>query len=94
MDVGIRCVWHVVVDDMRDIFHIETACRDVGGNHNGEVTTLETTQRLLTLSLCTVAVKARHTEPRVCNLAGDLICAMFGACEDQHRFGCSLFEQF
>src|SRR5215216_6780734 len=93
MDVSICCVWHVIVNDMRDIFHVETACCDIRGNHNREVSALETTQRLLTLPLCAVAVQARHTESCMCNLASDLVCAMFRACEDQHRFGRGLFEQ-
>src|SRR5215207_572884 len=92
MDVGISGVWHIVVDDMRDILHIETTCRDIGGNHDGEVSALETAERLLALSLGAIAVQARNAKSRVCNLARNLIGAMFGAREDQHRFGGGLFE--
>ena len=52
-----------------------------------------TTERLLALSLRAVAVQARHAESCMGNLTGDLICAMFRTCEDQYRFGGSLFEQ-
>ena len=93
MDVGVSSVRHVEVDDVRDALHVEAARRNVGGDHDAEMSALETAKRLLTLSLRAIAVQARDAMTRVRDLTRQLFGAMFGACEDQHRFGGSLFEQ-
>lgn len=84
VDVGVGGVWHVEVDDMRDTFNIETACRDVRGDHDMEVSGLKTVQRLFALSLCAIAVQARDAMPRVCDLTREFIGAMFGAGKDEY----------
>lgn len=94
MDVGIGSVRHVEVDDMRDVFYIEAARRDVGGNHDGKMPALETTERLLALTLRAVTVQARDSKTSVRDLTCNLLGAMFRAREDQHRIGRSLLEQF
>src|SRR5574341_374816 len=84
MDVGIGSVGHIVVDDMRDVLHIESARRDVGGNHDGKVPALETAERMLALSLRAVAVQTCDAKARMRNLACDFLGSMFGTREDQH----------
>ncbi len=42
MDVRIRRIGHVIVDDVRDAVDIETARGDVGGDHDREVSRFET----------------------------------------------------
>jgi hypothetical protein len=84
MDVGIGGVRHVEVDDVRDAFNIKSARRNIGGDHDREVSTFETAEGLLTLSLRAVAVQARDLMSRVCDLACNFIRAMFGAGEDEH----------
>ena len=51
VNVGIGCIGHVKVDDVRDAFDIESAGGDVGGDHDVEVSAFETVQRVLTLPL-------------------------------------------
>ena len=51
MNIGIGSIRHIEVDHMRDAFHIETACRDVSGNHNWKMPGLEASERLFTLAL-------------------------------------------
>ena len=94
MDVGVGGVGHVVVDDVRDAVNVETARRDIGGDHDGEVPGFETVQGLFALSLCAVAMQAGDAMSRVGDLARDLVGAMFGAGEDQHRIRVDLLEQF
>ena len=84
MDVGIGGIRHVKVDDVRDALNIKPTRRDIGGDHDAEMSALETAERHLALSLCAVAVQARDFMSGVCDLARDLIGAMFGAGEDQH----------
>lgn len=50
-----------------------------GGDHDREVSTFETAQGLLTLSLCAIAMQARDLMSRKCDLACHLVRAMFGA---------------
>ena len=94
MDVGIGGIWHIVVDDMRDVFYIEAARRNIRGDHDRKVPASETTQRLLALSLCAVAVQACDTESCMRDLASNLLRTVFGAGEDQHRISSGLLEQF
>ena len=94
MDVGVGGVGHVEVDDVRDAVDIETACRNVSGDHDGEVSAFETTQGLLALSLCAVAVEACDAMSSVRALARQFVGAMFGAGKDEHRIGVGLLEQF
>ena len=84
MDIGVGGVGHVEVDDVRDAFNVEPARCDVSGDHDGEVSTFETGEGLLALSLRTIAVQACDTMTRVRDLARQLIGAMFGAGKYQH----------
>ena len=94
VNIGIGGIRHVEVDDVRDTVDIETARRDVGCDHDLKVSRFETVQGALALSLCAVAVQARHSETRVRDLPRHFISAMFGARKDQHRIGIGLLEQF
>ena len=94
MDVGVGSVGHVEVEDVRDAVDIETTRRDVGGDHDREMSALETAEGLLALSLCTIAVQTCDAMSGVRDLARQLIGAMFGAGKDEHRIGIGLLEQF
>ncbi len=94
MNVRIRRVGHVVVDDVRDAVDVESARGNVGGDHDGEVSSFETVQGLLALSLGAITVQGGDTKTRVRDLPRHFIGAMFGAREDQHRIGIDLSQQF
>ena len=87
MDIGVGGVGHVEINHVRDTVDVETARGDVGGDHDGEVSRFETVQGLFALSLRAVAVQARDAEPGMGDLARNLVGAMFGTREDQHRIG-------
>ncbi len=84
MDVGIGSIGHVEVDDVRDAFNIKSTRRNIGGDHDGEMSTFETAQGLLTLSLCAIAVQTRDLMSRVRDLARHFVRAMFGTGENEH----------
>ena len=93
MDVGISSIGHVEVDDMRDAVHIQAAGGDVGGDHDLELSVLETFERFLALTLRTVAVQTGNLVASIFYLAFQPAGTMLGASEDQHRLGIGLFEQ-
>ena len=84
MDVGIRGIGHIVVNDVRDVFHVETARRDIGGHHDLKMAGLEAFEGLLTLTLRAIAMQACDTKASMRDLPGNLIGAMLGTSEDQH----------
>ena len=92
MDIRVGGIRHVVVDNVGDTVDIEPARGDVGGDHDAEVTGLETAQGLFTLPLRSVAVQARDAKPRVCDLPRHFVRAVFCAREDQNRVSIDLLE--
>jgi hypothetical protein len=34
VNVGFRCSWDVIIDDVGNLTHIDTACRNVSGNQD------------------------------------------------------------
>ena len=93
VDVRVGSVGHVIVNNVRDALNIETARRNVGGDHDVEVPAFETVQGVLALPLCAVAVQARDAMTRVRDLPRHFIGAMFRAREDQNRIRIGLLEQ-
>ena len=93
MDIGVDRIRHIIVDHVRDAFHIETARGDIGGDHDLKMPGLEASQRLFALPLGAIAVQTCDTESRVRDLTRNFLGATFCACEDQHRFGRRLLEQ-
>ncbi len=70
VDVIVGGGGHIVIDDVRDAFHIQAAGGDVGGNHHLVMAALEASQRRLALTLRTVAVQAGGAETGDPDLAG------------------------
>ena len=93
VDISVGGVGHIVVDDVRDAVDVETARRNIGGDHDAEVSSLEAAQRLFALPLRAVAVQTRDTESCVSDLTRDLVGTVFRAGEDQNGLGIDLPEQ-
>ena len=85
VNVRVGGVWHVVVDHMRDAVNVETARGDIRGDHDGEVPSFETMQRLFALSLGAVAMQTCNAESGMGDLTGNCIGAVLGARKNQHR---------
>jgi hypothetical protein len=56
MHIGVNRLRHIVVDDMRNVPHIETACREVGRHQDRKRTAPEALEGRLTLGLGQVAL--------------------------------------
>ena len=101
MDVGFGFVRQVEIDDEPDVFHIDSACRDVGGDENGREAFLEFFERLLALRLRLVAVDRIGWEAGLAKAFREFVSAVFGAAEDDGELACrrrglaaeKLFEQ-
>ena len=94
VDVGVSCVRHVIVDDVCNTFDVETACRNISGDHDGKVSCFEAVQSVLALALCAVTMQACDSESRVSKLARHFIGTMFGAGEDEYGVTADLLEKF
>ena len=75
---------HVVVDDVRDAFDVNTARGDVGCHHYLILALLETFQRCDSLSLCAVAVQRGDVNMDALKKFLHFIGAMFGAGENEN----------
>ena len=93
MDVCVGGIGHVIVDHVRNAFHIQAARGDVSGNHDLMRAVLEAFERRLALSLRTVAMQTCDLVPGTLDLLRHFLRAIFRACEDQHRTGIGFFEQ-
>src|SRR5215210_6510919 len=63
VDVTVRRVGHVVVDHMGDVLDVESPCRDVGCDQQGEPVVLEGEHDAVALALAHVAVESLDVEP-------------------------------
>ena len=93
MNIRVGSIGHVVVDNVGDTFDVKPARRDVGGDHNAEVTSLEAAQGLFALSLRAVAVQARNAKSSMSDLPRHFVRPMFGTGKDQDGIGIDLLEQ-
>ena len=94
MDVSIRSVGHIIIDDVGDAVDVETTRRNIGGDHDREVSCFEAVQGMLALPLSAVPVQAGDPESGVSDLARYFIRTMLGTGEDEHGVTADLLEKF
>jgi hypothetical protein len=85
MDVILGVHREIEVDHVRDPFDVDAARRDVGGDEHAGPPSLERVQRGGALALRAIGVQRRGDDAVLLQLARDLVGAVFGAREDQHR---------
>ena len=85
VDVALRLVGQVVVDDHADARHVDAARGDVGGDQNAHGAVAEAAQRALARVLRLVAVDDVGGEAVLLEPARDLVGAVLGAGEDDDR---------
>jgi len=83
----------VEVDDVRDALDVDAARGDVGRDEHARVSALERVERLDALALAAVRVNRRRVDAGLLELARDLVGAVLGAREDQHRVERFVAEQ-
>jgi hypothetical protein len=83
MDKVFSYLRNVVVNDMRNMLHIDAARSYVGSNEDAMTAFGEALQGLIALRLRAVAVNLRGRVTGANQAAGDAICTMLGANKDQ-----------
>jgi hypothetical protein len=84
MHVGLRLVWQLVVDHVRDVVDVDAAGRNVGGDEHRRMLRLEGGERLLTLVLALVAMNCRRTDASLLEIPLELVGAMLRSREHDH----------
>ncbi len=74
---------HVVVDHVRDVLHVDAACRNVSGHQNAMPAFSEAAQSGVPLRLRAVAVNLRGCVARAAQAVGKPVGSMLGAHEDE-----------
>jgi hypothetical protein len=74
----------VVIDDLRDVLHVDAARSDVSGNKDANATLLKTGERCVALRLRTIAVNHGNVEAIAIESPRKTVCSALGAREDQN----------
>ena len=82
MDVHLGFVWEIVVEHVRDVFDIDAAAGDIGGDENKDFAVLESSQCLGSCRLALVAVDGICWNTHLGKLFCEAIGPVLGACED------------
>ncbi len=93
MDIILRHIRQLEVDDVRHPLDIDPARGDVGGDEHPGVTGAEGRQRAFPLGLRFVAVNGDRLDAGADEVAHHPVCPVFRPGEDQHPGKSRLFEQ-
>src|SRR5439155_21850679 len=83
VDEVLRRLRQIVVDDVRDAFHVDAARGHVGGDEHAIVAVLEALERLYSLALTAIAVDGGALHALRPQALGQPLRAMLGARENQ-----------
>ena len=86
-------VRQIVIDHVRELFDIESARGEIGGNQHAHLARLEIRQRLGARALTLVTVNCRRRYAGTPQLMREAIRAMLGARKYQHLFPVAGFHQ-
>ena len=84
VDVILRMLRHVVIDDVAHLRDVESARGDVRGDERLELAVAETAQRLLAFALGAVGMQHGHGVIAPLEQAGDAVRAVLRPAEDEH----------
>ena len=76
---------HVVVDDVRDAVDVQTALRDISCDQHADASVTKAFECLDALRLRLVGVHGGGSNLVLFEIAHDLVRAVLGACEHEHR---------
>ncbi len=93
MNVVLRHVGQLVVDDVRQLFDIESARRDFRSDQSNDLVVLEVGQRPYAGTLTLVAVNGGRADAAAFQLLREAVRAVLGAGEHQHLVPVPLFDQ-
>ena len=79
VNIILRMLWHIVIDDMTYTGDVQSARCDIGRNHYFVFAALESLQRLDAFTLCAIRMQHRHRVLRMleemCDTIGILLCS-------------------
>ena len=84
VDIIFRYVWQFIVDDVRQLFDIQTARSDIGRHQYANVTRFKISQRTGTRTLRFIPVDRRTTDAIFIELLSQMVSAVFGTGKHQH----------
>ncbi len=84
VDIIFRYVWQFIVDDVRQLFDIQTARSDIGRHQYANVTRFKISQRTGTRTLRFIPVDRRTADAIFIELFSQMVSAMFGTGKHQH----------
>src|SRR5450830_157233 len=93
MGVGVRCVRDVIVDDVRDLRHIDAASRNVGSDQYLVSTVAKATQCCLACALRQIALQRRRSVAFIGQLLAKLLGTVLGARKDEDRLRIRMLQQ-
>ena len=85
MHVAFGIVRNVVIQNVRNAFHIETTCSDVGGDEDIDFAILQLLDRALALRLLHITVDRRSGDATCRQLLSKFFSAELGARKNNHR---------
>ena len=83
MDKALRIGGHIVVDDMRDVLHVDAARSDIGGHQDAVVPALESGQRRGALRLRAVTMNHGRRKSLADQILGQPLGSPLGARKHQ-----------
>jgi hypothetical protein len=86
VDVALRFVGNVIVDDMRNAVDVDAASGNIGGDEDARLAIAEGGEHALALRLRLVAVERLCGDPRAAERTHQLVGAAFGAGKDDGAF--------
>ena len=93
MHVGVDRLRHIIVNDVRNVPHIETACSEVGRDQDLKRAAPEALEGRLTLGLRQVALQRRGTVSRLGQMVRHALCLMLCTRKYQARRGLGMAEK-
>ena len=93
VDIGLRNVRQVEIDNERQLADVDAACGDVGRNEHRDLALLEVGERTLTLVLRLVAMDGAREDARSVEVACHAVRAVLGAGKDESLVDVRLVDE-
>ncbi len=86
MHVGLRNIWHLVVDDVFELVHVDTARGDISRDEDTSGLVFKIIERSLSRILSLVSVDSLRLDTLFRERTNDLVRTMLGPSEDERGF--------
>ncbi len=93
VNIVLRHVWQLEIDDVRHAFHIDPAGGDVGGDEDPGAAGAKTGERTFALGLRFVSMNGDGLDTGPAQMPHDPVCTVLCACEHEHPFEGRIAQQ-